>query len=350
MPQEPPNDNLRTQAIHWLIAQHSGEWSSRDQHDFEAWLLENDRHRQHYQQIQQLWGSLDRFKADAQPQRTAAKQYRPAPEISANDDSFTLISAELPRPKPGNQRSKLSRHVPAIPLALAASLFLAVFVWKGLFTTPVEHYQTAKGEQKTVTLADGSTIVLNTDTQVTVSQSQKTRSVQLSRGEALFNIIHDPSRPFEVTADNGRIRDIGTRFDVYAQGHQVDVIVLEGEVEVLTAKPSTTRRLGAGQSAAYDANGNLFASQMKDLQTVKAWQAGKLKFSDMPLPEALAQIARYHPVDFQIDSPKLRELKISGTFKTANLKLLLKTLEAGFPLKATVTDPHHIRLRQTPPA
>jgi transmembrane sensor len=261
---------------------------------------------------------------------------------------YSSGSKPLPAtPKSPVLRTSRSRSLPRPALALVASILLAIFGLQVFFGTSVERYQTLKGEQKTISLADGSQIMLNTDTELTVSQSDSQRSVQLNHGEALFSVTHDPLRPFEVFAGSGRLRDIGTRFDVYAQADRVDVAVLEGEVDMMIAHKSVSRSLTAGQSAAYDINGNLLASRLTHMQAVTAWQNGKLIFTDLSLPEALTQIARYHSVEFQIADPKLRELKISGTFKTSNLPLLLKTLEAGFPVKINVIDPQHIRLQRT---
>ena len=366
MSQDPPsNKSLRKQAIHWLIAQNSGDWSSAEQQVLDAWLSESIEHRQHYQQIQALWQSMDGFKDKTYPQREAAKRYRP-PSPSTNVVDFAgsnrnmAIANQKPsplyssgsKPLPATPKSPLlrtsrSRSLPRPALALVASILLAIFGLQAFFGISVERYQTLKGEQKTINLADGSQILLNTDTELTVSQSDSQRSVQLNHGEALFSVTHDPLRPFEVIAGSGRLRDIGTRFDVYAQADRVDVAVLEGEVDMIIAHPSVSHSLKAGQFAAYDINGNLLASRLTHMQAVTAWQNGKLIFTDLPLPEALTQIARYHSVEFQIADPKLRELKISGTFKTSNLPLLLKTLEAGFPVKAYVIDPQHIRLQRT---
>ena len=76
-------------------------------------------------------------------------------------------------------------------------------------------YETPVGGQSRITLADGSTVILNTNSLLDISFSDKCRDVHLRRGEAYFDVVHDKARPFTVYADNYVVRDIGTAFDVH---------------------------------------------------------------------------------------------------------------------------------------
>ncbi len=348
---QPATQTIRKQAIQWLIAKNSGTWSSADQQTLDAWLAEDKLHLQHYAQMQQLWGGMDTFKDKDFPERQAALHYQPPtnldnivnfPGLNQTDNT---IDRQITKAQPVAQATRSSAHWLKTGFAVAASLLVVLGV-QTYRQTGIEHYQTSKGEQKTIFLADGTQIALNTDSEITVDMHMFQRKVQLNRGEVLFNVSHNPLRPFEVTAGNGRIRDIGTRFDVYAQINRVDVAVLEGDVDITTRAQQSALSLTAGQAATYDANGKLNPTAMPNPQTLTAWEHGKLIFADQPLEDVLTQIARYHTVEFQIADPKLRQLKISGTFKTANLQLLLETLEAGFPIKAQIIDSQHVRLQR----
>ena len=346
---QPAPQSIRKQAIEWLVAQNSGVWSSIDQQGLDAWLAEDRLNQQHYAQMLQLWGGMDAFKDQDFPQRQTALHYQPPTNLDnivnfpgLNPADITM-GRQITKPQSATQATRGSAHWLKTGFAVAASL-LVILGAQTYRQTGVEHYQTSKGEQKTIFLADGSQIALNTDSEVTVDLLMFGRKVLLSRGEVLFNVAHNPLRPFEVTANNGKIRDIGTRFDVYAQINRVDVAVLEGEVDIATGDQQMA--LTAGQAASYDANGKLNPTAMPNPQELTAWEHGKLIFAEQPLGDVLNQIARYHTVEFQIVDPKLRELKISGTFKTANLRLLLETLEAGFPIKAQTIDSQHVRLQR----
>ena len=341
------SQSIRKRAIEWLVAQNSGVWSATDQLALDAWLAEDRMNLQNYTQIQQLWGCMDAFKDQDFAQRQAALHYQPPTDLD-NIVNFPGLNPienttrrQKSKPQPDVQATNGAAHWLKTGSAVAVSL-LVIIGFQTYRQTGIEHYQTSKGEQKTIFLADGSQIALNTDSEVTVDLLMFGRKVLLSRGEVLFNVAHNPLRPFEVTANNGKIRDIGTRFDVYAQINRVDIAVLEGEVDIATRDRQMP--LTAGQAASYDANGKLNPTALTNPQELTAWEHGKLIFAEQPLGDVLTQIARYHTVEFQIADPKLRELKISGTFKTANLRLLLETLEAGFPIKAQTIDSQHVRL------
>jgi transmembrane sensor len=344
---KPATLSIRKQAIQWLIAQNSGIWSSTDQRALNEWLAADEEHEQQYQQVQKLWSSMDAYKEQDFPQRQAALDYQPPGNL---DNLIQFPGSSASDPAIGQSRTlSRARREPVHWLKTAMAVAASIVMVLGIQTyrqTSIEHYQTAKGEQQTIFLADGSQIVLNTDSEITIELQMFQRKVQLTQGEALFNVIHNPIRPFEVTVGTGKIRDIGTRFDVYAQVNQVDVAVLEGEVDIVTNNQQSPQVFSAGQAASFDRQGKVNAKAMPSPQALTAWEHGKLIFVEQPLEDVLSQIARYHTVEFQIADPKLRDMKISGSFKTTNLQLLLETLEAGFPIKAKIIDSQHVRLQR----
>ncbi len=311
-------DLVAQQAAQWLARRHSGQWNMTDRLALEAWLNASSQHRHVYEQVSQMWRDLDAAKGALDSFRLAARQYRP------------------------QQSAKPRRSLPA-GMGIAASLLLAFgagyWYWIGFES----HYLTARGESKTVTLADGSSVRLNTDSELTVRFNAGHRLVELRRGEALFTVIHDAGKPFIVAAGAGEIKDIGTRFNVYRQADRVAVSVLEGSVQITGHDDPLT--LAAGQAVAYDLQGRLLPHQPIDIAAVTAWLEGTLVFSDTPLPEVVAQLSRYHAVSFDMADPKLARIKISGSFQADNLSLMLKTLQASFPIKLTQLDGEHIRIQ-----
>jgi transmembrane sensor len=79
---------------------------------------------------------------------------------------------------------------------------------------PTVVYSTVLGEHKPVTLSDGSKVELNSDSSISVTFSPLARLVELTRGEALFDVNHENTRPFRVKSGRSIIEDIGTAFDV----------------------------------------------------------------------------------------------------------------------------------------
>lgn len=299
--------SIEAQAAQWLARRYSGRWNLQDNVALQAWLEQNTRHQQAYDNVSKMWHDMDGAQDRLTSMRAAARQYRP-------------IAASPKR-----------RWV---PVGLAAGILLAAvgayWHWIGF----EYHYQTGFGQNQTITLADGSTLRLNTDTALSVRVNANQRVVELERGEAFFNVVHDSARPFTVAAGASQIEDIGTRFNVYRKTQQVAVSVLEGSVQV-TGNSDVQTLLTAGHAAAFDEQGKELSSAAIDIAEATAWLEGTLIFDDTPLTEVLSQLSRYYPIRFQLTADKLNGIKISGRFQSGNLDALLKTLQASFPIKLT---------------
>ncbi|WP_446809819.1 FecR family protein [Methylomonas sp. 2BW1-5-20] len=315
--QPSPDDTPQEQAGFWIVRQHSGDWSRRDSLAFEKWLDESVEHRQAFEQVQALWQGLDRYQAGAELQPHQVKPQTPAPR---------------------------GRRWPAIAaLATVASLCFFILLDTSYIVPSLTRYATTKGQHASFNLSDGSQISLNTDTELTVQLGPLQRSVTIVRGEASFNIAHGIWRCFTVQAGSGKIIDIGTRFNIYQQANQVEITVLAGAVKVETARQSSPV-LSAGQKLSYGADGLLSKIERPDLSAITAWEQGQMVFDMTPLDQAVEQLGRYHAAIFVIDDPKLKQLKISGTFNTGDLKLFLTTLESIYPIKAVQGNDHTVHL------
>ncbi|MGH8655992.1 MAG: FecR family protein [Gammaproteobacteria bacterium] len=231
-------------------------------------------------------------------------------------------------------RHRLRVVIPA--LAVAATLVLGVLFgpswWPSLW---VETYRTAVGERKTVALRDGSGIELNTDTELTVRLSERARKVALTRGEALFTVVHDQRKPFEVFAHRGCIRDTGTVFDVRAEAERVSVFVIEGAVSVTAEGSRGARALQSGERLAYNTAGDVTATERLDVGAASAWREGRLVFKGRPLAEVIAELGRYHRATVMVITPRLKAIPVSGVFPTGDLKLALATIAAALPVTLT---------------
>jgi transmembrane sensor len=205
-----------------------------------------------------------------------------------------------------------------------------------------EIYIAAKGDRRNVTLADGSRLELNTDSQATVHINRWRRTVELARGEAFFTVFHDPDRPFEVRAENGVIRDIGTEFEVYIQPERVLVAVQEGSVRV---EAKSRRDPVADQQIAYTRSGNFEPVAGRDIAGVTAWRRGQLAFRARPLGEVLAEAGRYHDTKIRLTDETLRDLPVSGIFRTANLDAILNTITMTLPVKSVRIGEREILLQ-----
>ncbi|MGZ5056835.1 MAG: FecR family protein [Methylobacter sp.] len=220
-------------------------------------------------------------------------------------------------------------------MASAVSLLLVagLCIKEGWPLTDDSVFQTAKGELRQITLADGSLVELNSDTELTVHYSWLGRSLELVRGEALFRVAPGKLRPFEVSAGGGRLRDIGTRFDV-AIGSLVNRIsVLEGAIDLSLPATGDQRQTGAGQMMTYNAATVLSEPAAADAKTFAVWQNHKLIFRNTQLSEVVKELERYHPVHVRLVDPSLNSLTLGGVFDSNDLERFLATLEAVLPVE-----------------
>lgn len=308
--EDPDIQAIQEQARYWLVRRHSGEISPNERRDFEDWLDRDPRHHDAYARAAGLWQNLDEFKSGALPARDAARAYRPRTQTS---------------------RFRHFQLAASLGLVLVIGLAAGNRLW---FEPSAEFHQTARGEQKSIALADGSQLNLNTDSAVRIEYTRSGRVIRLEQGEALFTVNHGDERPFDVLAGAGRIRDIGTIFNVYKQpGGAVVVSVKEGAVSVTTDR-ITPLHLSQGDRLAYAADGLRTGFDRIDPASADAWRDGRITFTRSTLGEVATQMARYHAVVFSFESPELKQLKLSGTFGTGDLSLFLRTLSATLPVEA----------------
>jgi transmembrane sensor len=217
-------------------------------------------------------------------------------------------------------------------------------------------YGTVIGQRQTIALSDGSSIELNTDSQVQVAYSKHWRRIHLLRGEALFSVTHDPNRAFEVYAADSVVRAVGTAFTVHLEGHEVDVTVTKGIVDLAEAGdthnstrllPPRLGRLTAGQTATLG-NGSLHPVVQQltepELKRRMAWREGYLVFSGEPLSEVVEQMNRFSPVTLEIGDPELASVAIGGRFGIGDLNAVLDVLRTNFGIQSHQVDERHIRL------
>lgn len=194
----------------------------------------------------------------------------------------------------------------------------------------VADYRTGVGEQRRVQLADGSQVLMDTDSAVDLFFDGQQRRLVLRRGQVLVSTARDgAARPFMVDTRDGRVLALGTRFLVSVEDQGSEVAVLEEAVEA-SAGGMRGVRLEAGQRAAFGAQG--VGPLRTNDAAVAAWAQGSLVAIDTPLAELLAQLARYRPGLLHCD-PAVACMKISGAFPITDTDLALTALESAFPLK-----------------
>jgi transmembrane sensor len=207
---------------------------------------------------------------------------------------------------------------------------------------PAGTYITAVGEQRVVTLDDGSVLTLNTQSHVQVRYSANSRDIYLKEGQAAFKVAHE-TRPFYVHAGAAEIRDIGTDFDVryFADTNKVILAVTEGVVQVsgkaqhdtraglkdsFALKPST---ITAGERTVIDPTGKIERVVSVDTNDINAWKEQRLKFLDTPLEDIAAEFNRYNrKPQLRVEGDEARAKRFNGNFLAHSFDSLYKVLES----------------------
>jgi transmembrane sensor len=345
-------------AIRSWTRRHSGAWHERDEAELQAWLAETAQHREAYEKVARAWDTVGELHSavtsEAAESSNKPRGTCPTNDVRSEDDGSAAVGEHRSNTRPLLRERHLARR-----LALAACVALLVAagtlpLWSGTLRSWIRsdlavHLVTLKGGSKPFVLGDGTRVLLDGDSELIARIGHDGRRVVLVRGEAVFNVLHDASRPFEVTAGAGRIRDLGTRFDIETRADSIRIAVLEGQVAVLTAHGGTS--LAAGQAGGYDEHGYMDPVSSLD-RTVGPWLEGTRHFDHERLGDVLDRLARHHTVTFTYHDPHLRDLRFSGTFNTDNVDLFLRTLAAALPIEARYVAPNRIDIvsRSQPPS
>jgi transmembrane sensor len=290
-------------AARWYARLHSGVATDADRAGWNDWLHADPAHQQAWQ------------------------------HMAAVGEQMASVPGTLAAPAlRGVARSRRQVLRSVVLLASAGSLG-----WLGWRTDTTQNlladFRTAVGEQREFLLADGSSLLLNTDTSVNLRFDGRQRTLELLWGEVLVSTAADPlQRPFKVRTCHGDVLALGTRFIVRSQDSGGEVAVIEKAVEFSSAGSGSTVRLEAGQSLGFNAR-SVGAIRRNDA-SVGAWQQGSIIALNRPLGELLADISRYRRGVLRCD-PRIAQLKVSGAFPIDDTDLALAALESGFSLRVT---------------
>lgn len=253
------------------------------------------------------------------------------------------IGADHPVFKPDRERGNI-RLLRSVSLrrrglwvgGLMAACVVGAMAWPEIRLQIISDYHTGAGQTQTITLEDGSSVHL--DARSAIRIADRGRHVTLVGGRAFFDVVHDEAAPFTVIADEMRVVDVGTQFDVSLRTDAIGVALAEGIVDV-TYPEGTTRMAQAGQSLTYDR-----VRQQASLETgvagnIATWREGRLLVEDASVAEAVDQIRPYYKGMIVLTNTRLASKRITGVFDVRD------------PVKAlrTMANPHDGRIVRVSP-
>jgi transmembrane sensor len=314
-------DHTLEQAARWRARLASPDCTEADRCDFRRWQVTDQSHARAYAAMQRLADSLALLIAtDPRLTAMADKAYAArATRFDATRDFFRRA---------------------AFPLGLAASIliaFLAVRFGPAVTDSagPATEYVTAPGEQRQLTLDDGSVVHLDVDSRIDVRMTKNERKIELLSGRALFEVAHDASKPFAVSAGNSRVVALGTRFQVLRAQQHVVVTLAEGSVAVTRTQPGQGQqdRLRPGEELSFGSDATTWVKRTVDPVIATSWSRGRLIFRSTPLAEAVEEINRYAARKVRLGDPCLARLTIAGNFIAGDSKPIVEALAAVLPLR-----------------
>ncbi len=320
-----PADRITTadrEAADWFARLGSRSISGEALASFEAWRRNADNLAA-YNRIERVWQAGGRISGDPEMQKAAQDALARTARSSTNWNPAAIVGG----------------------LALACAAIVAVGLSQMSSRTT---YSTAIGEQRPVTLADGTTVRLDTNSAIQVRYSGDQRIVVLENGQAFFDVTPDADRPFIVESGGTSVTALGTTFDVRRYGTSVEVTLVSGSVEVEAEDPVQAKRwrLEPGSQLRVAAK----HSQVLAVDTAAetSWTQGELIFRDQPLGEALAEVNRYLVRPVRLDAGRLGDVRVSGVFKTGDRDAFVSAATDLFELQAVPEADGSIRLVRTP--
>jgi transmembrane sensor len=323
------NDQISEEAARWLVEFRTGEVDPPGRRDFDAWLRASPEHIRAFIEMAALWHEGEAI----DPRRELDVE-----AILARAESEPHVIELTPTPGTsarGAAASARSRRVRAAGWAVAAGLLLA-----GISTVLILRsappraltYATEVGARRSIVLPDGSKVLLDSKSRLQVSYTAAARNVDLLEGQALFEVVKNPQRPFLVRAGNALVRDVGTVFDVNRIGDGTIVTVVEGRVAVTT--PSQPLYLSAGEQLDVHLGRLSLRPIRVDTSAETAWTDGEVVLQSATLAEVTQVFNRYSAHRLVARDLGRKPLRLSGVFST-DPNFLLRYLRSRADIAVT---------------
>lgn len=297
------------EAADWLLRNREADQPASGRAAFQAWLDRDPENLRAYRAVERLMGEA----------RTAI----------ASDPALRDLDVK-----------------PAGPARPIAGLLLAAILAGTLFTAfdgPMRlraDVIAGTGEMPVVTLADGSVVQLNAASAIAYDDDGSRRTVRLLRGQAYFEVAHDPRRPFTVEAGDTRVTALGTAFDVRLGEARTDVAVTENAVLVAFDSPDRAPlRVGEGEQMAYDHATGESRLEPGDGLAAHAWRRGLLIVDNAPLSDVVEDMNRHFFGRIVIVGDALSQRRVSGTLAIADTAAALAYLEQAMQVTTTRIGP-----------
>ncbi len=307
-------------AAAWIARLHGEARTAKVEAGFQRWLAASAEHRAAFEMANDIWGGVERLPKNSAPLNAPPSRIGSAPMR-----------------------------------ALAVCAALVLIVVGGWFYTRDPGLITRSGEQRTLTLEDGTRVYLNTASRMHVRYSRDSRRVELDDGEAFFEVAKHADWPFVVIAGGRQVVARGTAFLVRRDDERLAITLVEGKVTVAPAGealasattaatgPATSQpappegakdhfTLSPGQRVTFAGHAAPKLDQ-PSLEGVTAWQHGQVVLDHTPLADAAAEMNRYSDIKLRIEDPAARRAEVTGIFRTGDSEYFAQAVSETYHLR-----------------
>ncbi|MEO9886002.1 MAG: FecR domain-containing protein [Balneola sp.] len=208
-----------------------------------------------------------------------------------------------------------------------------------------------KGEHKKFHLSDGTKITLAPESRIRLSSEYISGSREVFlEGEAFFDVITDLDHPFRVHVNETTTEVLGTQFNIvsYPDDETVQVVVVEGSVELRAERTNKQILLKPGELGSYTSSDQRLISKKVDVNAYIGWISGKLIFENQPLSKVVTRLERWYDLAFIIEGSEIGKRKLTATFSPG--QPLIEVLDAmALSLDLTYTKNNeaiHFKIKQ----
>lgn len=349
-------DRITDEAALWYVKAQDPGFSASDREELASWLAASAEHVKEYlsvaavtQDVRELAGAFDVDALLRLAQASADEaNVVSLPDVGVRLDSVQLDAVQVdslpdaevqrrarPAVPESTQPSEARRWRPVV-WSMAVTLTVVAVVGLVYLKLPrADLYTTSVGEQVSFLLDDGSVVTLNAQSRLRVVYTDTSRDIHLTAGEAMFDVVGDPDRPFRVITERAVIRAIGTQFNVRHRGSDTTVTVVEGIVDVqLVPNPrsppgevgeapdesaaafssvvSQPTRLEVGQQARVSSRA--VAVVDTNIQKAMSWRERRLTFDAWTLADVVEEFNLYNDQHIVVIDADLAARSISGAF------------------------------------
>lgn len=321
----------------------AGECSAEDQQKVERWIAESSANAQKFKQYKKIWeiaGSSSRspsFDSPGEWKRLMRRKEKKGGKTAVEKPS---LDRHVPSHSLHSVTQTLIRVAAVILIAGLAGLFAYQSFYQPSFEdnkSVLREINTNKGQRANLTLADGTKVMLNADSEIKIPTefAADVRSVQLN-GEAYFEVSKNEEKPFLIHINNSVVRVLGTSFSVrsYPGDGQVQVVVKEGRVSLGSEENKENEAiLEGGEIGAFNLKSHEIKTRtINDIGLYLSWRKGYLKFKNKRMDRVAETLERRYDVNVYFADQEVKDLSLTAYLKSRSIRNVLEVISASLDI------------------